>query len=149
MSRNSEQRAGADLSGGTTIVVGYFASPADAVMRRMRARSRREPTTLFVNCSGHPIVARGGNVVQLPAVCIRLLLALCCAPGPLSTADLVDALYGDDPMGGPDSAERNVTMAIYSARFAGAALGLVIENQHGVGYRARLCPRPVPPPITD
>lgn len=104
---------------------------------RLRRASARWPADLLVNINGRCSLARGGRAVVVPAKVARILAALFCGRV-LSKADLIELLYGEDPDGGPDRAELQISQLIGMARIAGGALGFVINVEWGRGYSARL-----------
>jgi hypothetical protein len=103
----------------------------------MGAASLAEPTALLISIYCERRVARAGEVLRVPPR-VALILAALFVGRLMSTSDLVDMLYSDDPNGGPDLADRIVNQEMRTARIAGAVLGFVIHASHGRGYSARL-----------
>lgn len=69
----------------------------------------------------------------------RLLVLLAANHGRgVSHAEIVDALFHDDPNGGPDDARGSVGKMIATLRMSGPALGFRITNEHGIGFRLEL-----------
>lgn len=48
---------------------------------------------------------------------------------------IFDALWGDDPNGGPDHAENVIRQFVMRSRAKLAPFGFGIETVHGIGYR--------------
>lgn len=69
----------------------------------------------------------------------QLLVLLAANLGRIVTMpEIVDALYGDDPNGGPDDIGRTIGVMVDALRIAGPGLGFKITNEHSRGYRLEL-----------
>lgn len=62
------------------------------------------------------------------------LLALASTRAHISKAELIDALYGDDPDGGPDFADSVVKVHICRLRRKLAPYGWKIDTEYNRGY---------------
>lgn len=105
--------------------------------RSMRAASRAEPDALLISIYSERRIARGGLAVRVPPR-VALILAALFVGRLLSIRDIIDLLFGDDPEGGPDHADRIVSKDIQIVRIVGAMLGIVIHTATARGYSARL-----------
>lgn len=62
----------------------------------------------------------------------RLLEVLASQPGKwVTTTRIIDALYGDDPNGGPDNANLTIRVLVHTARPRLQAMGWDIESIRG------------------
>ena len=96
------------------------------------------PGAFFVSIRSRGLIAQNGLVAQAPPRVIRILLLLLCAQGRSITKDeFVDLLFGDDPTGGPESADVVVHTLLAEAKIIAAALGVSIFAIGNRGYSAR------------
>ena len=88
------------------------------------------------------IVQRSGRRIFLRrGLSVRVLAALSGAyPGVMRRHRLIDAIYGDDPYGGPDTAGQVLAVVISNMRPPLRAIGVHICNAWGEGYRLELEP---------
>ena len=99
------------------------------------------PNTVFVSTRGW--IARGDNVVEIGGDRLRVAMFILAARGgPVYFRDLANALYGDRADGGPVNDNDCVRLYIWHARRRLAPLGIAIDTEHTIGYRARLLPLP-------
>ncbi|MFT4098798.1 MAG: helix-turn-helix domain-containing protein [Rhodoblastus sp.] len=113
------------------------------IIVRFRPPSRRVPGALYVSIS-EGIVWRDCAWASVDGVARRLLIALGARAGAvLHREELIDLIWGDDPSGGPDVADRSLWSAIYRLRFACVALGLVLSTHGGRGFSLRALQREV------
>lgn len=100
--------------------------------------------TLAANCRRLPVgdeviidvgrdrVRRWNLSVRLPPTQMRLLMAFAACPGRLLVArDLIEAVWFDDPHGGPDAFASVISVMLHRCRYALAPLGLVFATNHG------------------
>lgn len=97
----------------------------DNSLESLRKRSLRDDA-LYVAII-KPFVARKGVAVELPASRRDLLIAM-LARGSCTMCDLVDAIYGHDPSGGPDNPSNVISVNKYGLVSISAALGLRISR---------------------
>lgn len=102
----------------STIILTFNAS-----IEHLRARSLRNDA-LHVDAT-RPWVARNGVVAIMPAQHRHLLIAM-LSRGSCTMSDLVEALYRDDPSGGPDGPGNVINRRKYGLSSISAALGLHI-----------------------
>lgn len=92
-------------------------------------------------CCGQQVAGRAEALIatiKLPKLQDRLARAMLADFGHwVRWPKLLDAAYGDDPDGGPLTAQRTMAVHIFRLRHAIEPLGLMIENYPGVGYRIR------------
>lgn len=76
-----------------------------------------------------------GRLVRLTPSQFRIASCIVAARGKTVSADaIMEALYGDDPDGGPE--EKTIDVHLCKIRKALPALGIAIETVWGRGYRA-------------
>ena len=95
----------------------------NASTETLRAKSLRNDA-LHV-AANRPWVARNGVVAIMPAQHRHLLIAM-LSRGSCTMSDLVEALYRDDPSGGPDAPGAVISQRKHGLLSISAALGLHI-----------------------
>lgn len=96
----------------------------------------RDPDALYVSLKSN-LVWRGPHQVQLWRAARSILAVLVANAGRnFSTAELIEAAYGDHPRGGPESAENGICQAVTALRCASGVTGVAISGGRGAGYRA-------------
>lgn len=95
----------------------------NASTETLRAKSLRNDALNVA--ANRPWVARNGVVAIMPAQHRHLLIAM-LSRGSCTMSDLVDALYRDDPSGGPDAPSTVINQRKYDLLSISAALGLHI-----------------------
>lgn len=94
-------------------------------------QAEKRPRTLFV-APRYGAFRRGEIVVKVPNDTARLVLALVGRPDcPLSNAEAIEIMWGDDPDGGPDHALNAIEQHVMQARGALAALGFASKRFYG------------------
>jgi hypothetical protein len=101
----------------------------------VRNHSLKRPDALVVSLLGGEL-ARDGATVSQPILPRRFLIAI-AANGLIDRVQAVDLLWGDRSDGGPNDVMKSVSTIVFQAREAGAALGLMIEVEWGIGWRCR------------
>ena len=85
--------------------------------------------------SGWAVVGKGMEINLCPNEA-GVLLAAMFAPGIVRVGEIIDALWGDDPEGGPDSAEKAVHVYVCRLNQVLRGFGWEIRGrQTGGGYR--------------
>lgn len=101
--------------------------------RRAAAIALRNPEALVVDYQGQ-CIRRGADRIVLgkgrkPTQLFRICVAMCCAVGrSIGREDLLDAMFGDDPYGGPLHAESVLAKNLTHTRPFRAWAGLTITR---------------------
>jgi hypothetical protein len=101
----------------------------------VRSHSLRRPGALVVSLLCGELARDGATVVQ-PTLPRRFLIAV-AANGLIDRDQTIDLLWGDRSDGGPSDMTKSLSVVAFQAREAGAALGLTIETERGIGWRCR------------
>ena len=106
---------------------------------RMADMSRQKPQALFVSIVA-PLAARNGRTLRYPKMWKRSLLAMVgrgVSEGLVPYGGLIEAIYGDEPDGGPLYAAGRLKNDISNLRTALAYLGIAVDCEWGFGLRMR------------
>lgn len=110
----------------------------DAAQRR----SAKEPDALVVDIR-YGRMARNGVTVELKASAALFALALAARPGAIvTTAEIVDLLWGGRADGGPDNVVNGLSALWPTVRGALAALGYASSRVFGRGFSAQPTKKP-------
>lgn len=101
----------------------------------VRSHSLKTPGALVVSLLCGELARDGATVVQ-PILPRRFLIAV-AANGIMDREQTIDLLWGDRSDGGPIDIMKSLSVVAFQAREAGAALGLAIETERGIGWRCR------------
>ena len=113
----------------------------------VRKHSLKQPGALVVSLLGGELTRDGATVSQ-PILPRRFLIAI-AANGLIDRVQAVDLLWGDRIDGGPNDVLKSVSTIVFQAREAGAALGLTIEVEWGIGWRCRPLRKASPVLVND
>ncbi|PNG27022.1 hypothetical protein [Methylocella silvestris] len=91
------------------------------------ALSRRRPLGDVLLSTRLGVVSRYGGLVRPRPQGFTILAALACA-GALTKDDLIEALWGEDPGGGPDNAGKVIDTVVFYLRQQIAPLGLRVSS---------------------
>ena len=109
------------------------------VLTRSVSRGDSRTTRLYVSTRAN-VAWRRGVAVKMNKLQRRLLALLAAKPGCLVTREqMIDVLWGDDPKGGPDSAEHALTEFLSDIEFRAIALGLRLQRIYGRGALLEAC----------
>lgn len=145
--RHLESRCfGAALTGEVTLhlaspVSQALGSPVDAFLGTRGTKPSSLPYDALYGAlrgSGHLLVHYRKTVIRLPPYMGRLMTIFMLAHASghvLSTGDLIEAAWGDDPSGGPEAAPRTIRMHVRHLRELLAPMGLGILCRGWNGYR--------------
>jgi hypothetical protein len=101
----------------------------------VRAHSLERLGALVVSLLSGELARDGATVLQ-PILPRRFLIAV-AANGMLDRDQAIDLLWGDRSDGGPSDVTKSLSVVVFQAREAAAALGLAIETERGIGWRCR------------
>lgn len=110
------------------------------LIQRDPRRHRRHDDRLYIYPAARAL-GRGSVLRFLGRNPLRLIAVLLTHPGAIvAQDDLIQALWGDDPDGGPDIASYAINSTIFQLRKITPDLGVCIERQKTRGVSASLLP---------
>jgi DNA-binding response OmpR family regulator len=115
--------------------------PSVCLVQRDPRRHLRLDDRLYIYPAARAM-ARGPLVRGCSQMALRIFLVLLAHPGAVvARGDLIDAVWGDDPGGGPDNAVNAINVAIFRLRKMAADLGVYIEVEKTRGAHASFLSR--------